>query len=227
MNAEEPRHRLDPDRAAQAAAPRRPDRPPPPDIDVRRYRWAIGLLGLALVIAFSVYQVTSHGLASPGIPAGGRLHYFAAPLAASNLDGDANLNPPCTAAQHDGRALNVCLLVQRAPLVLAFFSPSSQECVQQVGALQSLAGRFPASRVQFAAVAVHSGHAQTKALVRSHRWTIPVAYDRDGAIGGLYDVELCPLLELVRTGGIVARRLIGTQWTKAAKLDPQVQALMR
>jgi AhpC/TSA family protein len=230
VSGEEPRHRLDPDRAAAAAAPRQSERPPPPappEIDVRRYRWAIGLLGLALVIAFSIYQVSSHGLASPGIPAGHRLHYFAVPLAASNLNGDANLNPPCASAQHDPRALNVCLLAQRGAVVLAFFSPGSAGCVQQVDALQAVSGRFRGGRVQFAAVAVRSSHNQTRALVRAHRWTIRVAYDRDGAVGGLYDVEICPLLELARPGGIVARRLIGTQWVRPAALAAQVQALLR
>jgi peroxiredoxin len=229
VSDEEPRHRLDPDRAAAAAAAasRRPERPPPPEIDVRRYRWAIGLFGLGLVIAFSIHQLSSHGLATPGIPAGERLHYFAAPLAASTLNGDANLNPPCIAARHDPRAVNICLLAQRGPLVLAFFSPSSSECVQQIDALQAVSRRLRAGRVQFAAVAVHAGNAQTRALVRSHRWTIPVAYDRDGAVSGLYDVEICPLVELARPGGIVARRLIGNQWLRPAALAPQVQAVAR
>jgi len=226
VSGEQPRHRLDPDRAAAAAGPR-PEggRPPPPEIDVRRYRWAIGLLGLALLIAFSVYQLTSHGLATPGIPAGKRLSFFAAPLAASNLNGDANLSPPCTGARHDPRALNLCLVVQRSALVLALFSPSSAECVQQVDALQSLSRRFPAGRVKFAAVAIHTGHTQAAALVRSHRWTIPVAYDRDGAVGGLYDVELCPLLELARPGGVVATRLIGNRWVTPQALAPQIRGL--
>ena len=99
--------------------------------------------------------------------------------------------------------------------------------MQQIDALQSVSARLPVGQVQFAAVAVHSGHAQTRALVRSHHWTIPVAYDRDGAVAGLYDVEICPLVELARPGGIVARRLIGNQWLRPGALRPQVQALAR
>ena len=36
--------------------------------------------------------------------------------------------------------------------------------------------------------------------MRSHHWTIPVAYDRDGALGALYGVAICPLVELARRG---------------------------
>jgi len=208
VNAERPPHRLS-------------------VLDPRPYRWAIGVFGLGLVIAFSVYQLTSHRVATPGVPPGGRLRFFAAPLADSTLIGDANLAPPCTPARHDPRALNVCLLARRGPLVLAFFSISSRGCEQQVDALQSVATRYRGSRVQFAAVAVRAGRAPVAALARRHRWAIPVAYDRDGAVGSLYDVEICPLVELARTGGLVAERLIGNHWRSPAALAERVGALLR
>lgn len=183
----------------------------------------IGLLGLALVVIISVSFLTSRGIGTAGIPAGHRLPYFAAPLAASTLNGDANLRPPCTLARHDPRALNVCLLAGRGPLVLAFFVTASGSCERQVSALQTLASRFP--RVQFAAVAVRSSHASTKAAVRAHRWTIPVAYDADGAVGALYGVEVCPIVELAARGGIVKQRLIGGRWADSRALEQRVAAL--
>jgi peroxiredoxin len=226
VSGEEPSHRLDPDRAA-ASPPPSPDRRPPPVVNPRPYRWAIGIFGLILIAIFSAYQLSSHGLATAGVAPGGRLHFFAAPLAASNLNGDANLAPPCTESHHDPRALNVCLLAQRAPLVLSFFSTSSKSCEQQIDALQAVASEFPAGRVQFAAVAVRASHAGTAALVRSHHWTIPVAYDRDGAVGSLYDVEICPLVELTDTGGVVANRLIGNHWRSPSALAAQVRRLLQ
>ena len=74
----------------------------------------------------------------------------------------------------------------------------------------SIAGRMPA----------------VAALIRSHRWTIPVAYDRDGSIGSLYGVAICPMVELARRGGIVADRLIGDRWQTSAQLAPRVQAML-
>jgi peroxiredoxin len=219
-----PRRRLDPDRAA---AERRAARHPPPQVvDTRRYQRLIGFFGLLLVIVISVTFLTSRGTGTAGVPAGKRPTEFAAPLAASSFNGPANLHPTCTQAEHDPRALNVCLLLQRAPLVLAFFVTSSSGCEQEVGALQQVAAQLPPGRVQFAAVAVRSSHRDTARAVRRNHWTVPVAYDEDGRVGAAYGIEVCPIVELVRRGGVVFRRLIGEHWASVATLEPQVRALI-
>jgi peroxiredoxin len=205
---------------------RDPSTTTPAPISTRRYGWAVGILALALVIGFVLYTLTSHKPGAEGVPAGTALHLFSAPLAASRLNGDANLNPPCTLARHDPRALNVCLLVKRGPLVVAFFVTNSSQCEREVDAMQSLARRRTFQRVQWAAVAVNGSHAATAKAVRTHGWTIPVAYDADGAVGGLYGVSACPLLELVDRGGTVAQRLIGEHWLSRGALAARVRALL-
>jgi AhpC/TSA family len=241
---EPPRHRLDPDRAARrtgegppldpalggaAGTPGEPpvERIPPPVINTRPYRIAIGLFGLALVVAFSVYEFTSKHGRSPIAVIGHRLHYFSAPLALSNLSGDANLNPPCTVTHHDHRALNVCLLAQRAPLVLAFFVTGSGSCEREVSTLQAVAGEVPRGQVSFAAVAVGDSHGATRSAVRKHGWTIPVAYDADGAVGASYAVEVCPMLVLARRGGTVSEVLIGKHWLSRGALAGRVRTLLQ
>src|SRR5207248_6058996 len=121
----DPPRRLDPDRAAAAAPRKEPPPPPAPVIDTRRYQRMIGLFGLLLVIVVAVSFLTTRGVGTAGIPAGKRLVLFSAPLANSPLNGDANLNPPCTLAGHNPGALNVCLLAKQRPLVLAFFVTGS------------------------------------------------------------------------------------------------------
>ncbi len=218
------RRRLDPDRAA---ATRRAARHPAPQVvDTRRYQRLIGLFGLLLVAVISVSFLTSRGVGTAGVPAGKRLPEFAAPLAASTLNGAANLNPTCSKSKHDPRALNVCLIVKRSPLVLAFFVTSSRGCEEQVTVLQHVAARLPAGALQYAAVAVHSSHADAKRAVRRNHWTVPVAYDLDGRVGAAYGVEVCPIVELVRKGGVVFRRLIGQHWASVSALEPQVRALL-
>ena len=238
MSDEEPEdllRRLDPDRAAADPAALEPAArgPAAPDLDdpasatrafsPRRYQWMIGLLGIALVIAFSISELTAHGPGTAGVPAGKALPAFAAPLAGSGLIGDANLHPPCTEADHDRRALNTCLLVAHGPLVLGFFVTGSGSCERLVDAMQAIAPQFPG--VRFAAVAVRTGPAAAAKLARRRHWTIPVAYDRDGGVGEANGVVVCPIIELVAQGGRVAQRLIGKHWTQPAVLAAQVRAL--
>jgi hypothetical protein len=227
---EPPRRRLDPDLAAaarggvppEATSPR--EAAAPATVDVRRYRWMIGGFGLVLVVAISIAQFATNGIGTAGVPAGKRLHFFVAPLAASRVNRDANTSPRCDPGHPNREALNVC---GRTPLVLAFFVTGSSTCERQVDTLQSVSREFPSTQVQFAAVAVRAGRAQTAALVRSHHWAIPVAYDRDGALGALYGVEICPILELAYRGGTVAERLIGNHWLSDAALAASVQQLVR
>ncbi|MGI8414031.1 MAG: TlpA family protein disulfide reductase [Solirubrobacteraceae bacterium] len=201
---------------------------PSPVLDPRRYRWMIGAFGLVLVLVFSVHQLElgSHGVSTPGVLPGQPLRDFAAPLASSTLNGDANLHPSCTLARHDPRALNLCLLLGHGPLVLGLFVTNSRDCRRQIDTLQAVSREFPAGRVQFAAVAVRGDHAQTAALARAHHWTIPVAYDLDGAVGGLYGVEICPMVELATRGGIVTDRLIGDHWLARSALAARIRALL-
>jgi hypothetical protein len=222
-----PPHRLDPDRAA-AEAVDRTRKAPEPVIDTRPYRRMIGGIGLGLaIVAMALLFITRGGVGSVGIPAGHRLHWFVAPLATSNLVGDANLAPHCNPAQPDARALNICpWLANRAPLVIGFFIPASGACTRQVNTIQAVSRQFHPGSVQFAAVAVRTGHSQSARLVRQHHWTIPVAYDRDGAAGAVYGVQVCPLLELAYRGGVVAYRLVGDQWQSQNALATRVRALL-
>jgi hypothetical protein len=216
---------LDPELAAQTARRAGGSSPKPaPVIDPRRYGWMVGIFGLIVVVVISVVSFLQHGVVSTGVPAHQRLRYFAAPLAASTLDGDANIaHPTCRLARHDPRALNVCLLVKHGPLVLAFFVAGAKQCTQEVDAMQTVARQIPS--VQFAAVAVKTSHAAAAKIVRAHRWTIPVAYDADGAVGLQYGVEVCPLVELAYRGGIVQARLIGDHWARPAALAQRVRVL--
>lgn len=234
MSSGEGPGRLDPRKAIEEARgsrapeeapggpPERPSRLPAQPIDTRRYQWMIGGFGLVLVFIFSVYLYASSGSATPGVAAGKPIHRFVAPLATSNLNVAANAHPVCNPSRPARRGLNVC---GRGPLVITFFATGASPCVQEVDTLQAVSRRF--AHIQFAAVAVNANRATTLALVRRHRWTIPVAYDLTGAIGEVYGVEVCPIIELVRPGGIVQARLIGKGWLSPSVLAGQVAQLAR
>ncbi|MGB0094694.1 MAG: hypothetical protein WBP81_19440 [Solirubrobacteraceae bacterium] len=196
----------------------------PQVIDTRRYRSAIGIFGVLLVLAFSVYLFVNHGSESPGVAPGKRIPLFVAPLATSALNRDANASPRCDPARPNPDGLNVC---GRSPLVLGLFVTGSVSCERQIDTIQAVSRQFAGRDVQFGAVAVNASHARAAGLVRSHRWTIPVAYDRDGVIGSVYDVALCPMVELAYRGGVVAYRLIGNHWLSEAALAARVRVLLR
>jgi hypothetical protein len=198
-------------------------RKPQQTFDPRPYRWGIGIFGLVLLIAFSVYMFTTRGIQTAGVPAGQRLPNFVAPLATSTLNGAANVRPRCDPAHPNPRALNVC---GRTPLVLGLFVTGSTDCKRQIDTLQAVSHQFSPRQVRFAAVAVQASQAATAQLVRSHRWTIPVAYDADGAVGAMYNVSICPMVQLAFRGGTVAYRLIGDHWLTDAALAGRVRAML-
>ena len=218
-----PEHRLDPDQAVAAAGGPR-DEKPEPVIDTRPYRWMIGIFGLVLLIAFSVYEFTKHGVVTPGVSAGKKLHYFVAPLATIGPNKPANPRPRCDPAHPNPLGLNVC---GREPLALVFFATDSGACKRQVGTLQAISKKFPPGQIQFAAIAINAGKSDTAKLVRTHGWTIPVAFDSEGSIGALYNVSICPIVELAYRGGVVANRLIGEHWLNESALLAQVRMLVR
>lgn len=206
----------------ERATPPAPERSQEIERTARRGQAAIGGLGLALLLAFSVFLFTRGSTGSPGVAAGEPLAHFVAPLALSDLNATANVDPRCDPLRPARRGLNVC---GRSAIALDLFVVGARTCVASVDALQSLQRRFVG--VELAAVAVGASRAQAAALARAHGWTIPVAYDSDAAVAALYRVSVCPLLELARRGGTVARRLIGRAWTDPAKLGPQIAALAR
>jgi hypothetical protein len=214
--------RLDPMRAAAAAGGADGGRPTriEPVIDIRRYQWMIGIVGVSIVIIFSVYLFLQNGITTPGVSPGSRLHNFVAPLATSGVNLPANADPHCNPAKPNLKGLNVC---GRRPLVLAFFVTNSTTCVREVDTLQRLSGEFP--QVQFAAVAVHGNVKSAAKLERKHHWTIQIGVDSDGRVGEIYGIEICPLVEIARRGGIVVKRLIGNGWANPARLASQVRAL--
>lgn len=218
-------HRLDPDRAAAVAAARG-TKTPPLAIDTRPYRRAIGAFAFGLVVVISIVLFLTRGVGTVGVAPGQRLHNFAAPVATSNLVGDPNFSKPCQLGYFGKRALNTCLLTRRSPLVLTFFVTGSTACVHEVDTVQQVSRQFSPSKVAFAAVAVSAPKGGTARLVRSHRWSIPVAYDRDGSVGSVYGVAICPLVELVNRGGVVKYRLIGERWLQPAALAAKVRALV-
>jgi hypothetical protein len=162
----------------------------------------------------------TEGPGSRGVPVGDPLPAFAAPLALSDLVGDANVSAKACSVR-GAKILNVCELYERGPVVLAFFAEPSERCDDEVDALDRLRARF--AGVQFAAVAIRGDRGPLRERILDHGWRLPVGWDRDGAVANAYAVAVCPVITLARRGGTVVKTLLGSQ--TPAQLEAAVREL--
>ena len=175
---------------------------------MRRPGAIVGVLAVAALVYIALNTLRTEGPGSRGVPVGTTMPAFAVPLALSDLDGDANVSErACSVRGQD--VLNVCELYEEGNVVLAFFVQSSERCDDQIDTLDRVRERFP--DVRFAAVAIKGDRERLRGAIREHGWTLPVGYDRDGAVANAYGVAVCPAITLARRGGKVARTLLGSQ----------------
>jgi len=189
-----------------------------------RYSILVGLIFLALVIVAVVKGVGGgHTLGLEDKPPRWPLPEFAVPAAAGPLEGDANVAQddcataelPCPrsarrtpACQVRARgAIRVCDLFDR-PSVISFWFGKGGDCVGQQDIVDRVYARYR-GRVRFLSLDVRDDRGTVRDLVRSHRWRMPVGYDRDGAVASLYRVGGCPTFAYVYPGGILQSASIG------------------
>jgi hypothetical protein len=63
-----------------------------------------------------------------------------------------------------------------------------------------------------------------RGLIRQHGWTLPVGYDRDGAVASLYKVGGCPTFAYAYPGGTLASASSGE--LTEAQLAGRVERLL-
>ena len=173
---------------------------------MRRPGRIVGVLAVAALVYISLNSLRTEGPGSRGVPAGAPLPPFAAPLALSDLDGDANVSDRACAVRGP-RVLNVCELAERGPLVLAFFAEPAERCDDQIDRLDRVRPRHP--DVGFAAVAIRGDREELRRRVRDRGWGLPVGYDRDGAVANAYAVAVCPTIVFADRGGTVTSTALG------------------
>ncbi len=207
-----------------------------------RYSVAVGLIFVAL-IAFVTVNTLS------GDESGGTLGLdrmeprwplpeFAVPAAAGQLEGDANVAQddcalaavPCpqdavrTSACEisTAGAIRVCDLFGR-PLVISFWFTKGGDCTAQQDVVEDVSRRYR-GRVNFLSLDIRDDRDEVRDLVRERGWTMPVGYDRDGAVAGLYRVGGCPTFAYVYPGGTLESASSG-ELTAAALRDRVDQLL--
>lgn len=208
-----------------------------------RYSIVVGLLFLAILAVATVNTIEGGGggetLGLDKLPQRWPLPEFAVPEAAGELEGDANVaqddcetsSLPCS---EDARrtpacrvdlpeAIRVCDLFGR-PLVISFwFSKGGDDCVRQQDLVERAYRRYR-GRVGFLSLDIRDDRDTLRDLIRQRGWTMPVGYDRDGAVAGLYGIGLCPTFAYVFPGGTLQSASIGE--LTAPQLNARVDRLL-
>lgn len=207
-----------------------------------RYSIVVGLFFVAIVAIALINGVPGDGGGTLGLdeqPARWPLPEFAVPLAAGDLEGDANVaQDDCEAAAlpcpEDSRrapacrlrtpgAIRVCDLFDR-PAVISFWFSKGGECVDQQDSVSKVYSRYR-GRVSFLSLNIRDDRDTVRELIQQREWKMPVGYDRDGAVASLYRVGGCPTFAYVYPGGTLESAGIGI--FTVGELSGRVERLLR
>jgi len=207
-----------------------------------RYSIVVGLLFLTVIAIASFHTLGGGGggktLGLDRFPSRWPLPEFAVPAGAGQLEGDANVAqddcesselpcpddaqrmPACRIATKG--AIRVCDFFDR-PLVISFWFTEGDGCVDQQDVVQRVYERYR-GRVGFLSLDIRDDRDTLRELIRQHGWTLPVGFDRDGAVATLYGVGGCPTFAYVYPGGTLQDASIGD--LTAAQLSARIDRLL-
>lgn len=220
-----------------------PDAEQPSKGPGRRYSTFVGIAFLILIVVALLNTIRTQDSGTLGVSSGDRgmpLAEFAVPDARTGeLDLDANIfqddcatseNPcpedaqrqPACQIPREG-AIRICDLFDR-PLVLSFWFTRGADCLPTQDAIDDLAGQYR-GRVNFLSVNVRDDPADVKSIAQERAWSLPVGYDRDGAVSDLYQVGGCPTVAFAYPGGILAFAKAGIEELSKAGIEDEARSL--
>jgi hypothetical protein len=207
-----------------------------------RYSIVVGLIFLAIIVVATLHTLgggeRGETLGLDRFPARWALPEFAVPEGAGKLEGDANVaqddcgsstlpcpeqpprEPACRISTPE--AIRICDFFAK-PLVISFWFTKGEGCAAQQDVVQSVYERYR-DRVGFLSLDIRDDRDTLRELIRTHGWTMPVGFDRDGAVASLYAVGGCPTFAYVYPGGFLESASIGD--LTAEQLGAHVRQLL-
>ena len=211
---------------------RKPEVPRPGN----RYAWAVGIVALmGISVLLFTTSLPNKGAGVRGPQPGERLPAFAAPLAGSSVDDDADANvfPSRKAARSAGSRLAACQVrtesvlnsceLRERPSVLTMIATEGTDCEPQVDRVERIREDYP--QVNFAVVMSGQKRSEAGRIVRRRGWGMPVGVDRDGAVTNLFGVGVCPTTVFSDATGTVRRTDLGN--LTEAQLRAHIRGLLR
>jgi thiol-disulfide isomerase/thioredoxin len=211
----------------------------------RRYSTFVGVAFLVLIVVATLNTIRTQSGGTLGLTEGDRgvpLSEFAVPNARTGpLDRDANIaQDDCSTSENpcpaDARrpsacqipregAIRVCDLFNR-PLVISFWFTRGADCLPTQDALDGVARDYR-GRVNFLSIDVRDDPSDVRTIAEQHGWSMPVGYDRDGAVSDLYRVGGCPTVAFAYPGGILAFAKARVGELSSEQIAADVKRLLR
>jgi hypothetical protein len=161
------------------------------------------------------------GIGPVGI--GEKVDPFAVPIADSELEGDANVDPDEACRVEGGDVLRICDFFDRPLLMSFWFTGGAAECIDQQDVFDQVAARFR-TRIAAVSINVRDDRDRVRDLIDERGWKVPVGHDTDGAVSNMYRIGGCPTFLFVRAGGVLERAEIGR--TTVEELSSQVRSFL-
>jgi hypothetical protein len=207
-----------------------------------RYSLFVGLafVGLIIVAAINAASTGEGTVLGTEEVRGEPLPEFAVPDIRGSLDGDANVaqddcessdnpcpdsdrRPPACEIEPEG-AIRVCDLFER-PLVISFWFTRGAECLPSQDSFDAVARRYR-GRVNFLSLDIRDDRDEVEQIVEDHGWSVPVGWDRDGAVSNIMRVGVCPTVAFAYPGGILESAEIGDGAFEEGALSERVDRLI-
>lgn len=190
------------------------------------YVAVVGVLFVIVVVIalFNMLQTSESGIVGIGdVDIGQKAEPFAVPLALSDLEGDANVDPDQACSVEGDDVLRICDWFDR-PLVMSFwFTKGASDCVDQQNVFDEVATKYR-KRAGFVSINVRDERDTVRETIEDNGWKVPVGHDQDGAVSNIYKVGGCPTILFFEKGGILERAEI--EPIDAEQLGAQVRSLI-
>ena len=190
------------------------------------YVTVVGVAFVVVIVLALVNMLRTEDSGTVGIGDVGRgepVPKFAVPVASSDLDGDANIDPKQACKVEGADVIRVCDYFDR-PLVMSFwFTKGGSQCIDQQDVFDDVALDYK-RRLGALSINVRDDRDDVRSLIEEHGWKVPAGYDRDGAVSNIYRVGGCPTFIYVRKGGVMKNATIGP--ASADELNAQIRSLL-
>lgn len=188
------------------------------------YGALVGLLFALIVLIAVVNLLTSQesgtvGIGDVGI--GEKVAPFAVPIATSQLEGDANIDPDEACEVPGKDVLRICDYFDRPTVISFWFTTGASACIDQQDVFETVAERF-GDRVAMISINVRDDRERVREIIEQRGWDVTVGHDTDGAVSNIYRVGGCPTFLFVAPGGVLERAEIGR--TTVEELSAQVRS---